>query len=246
MRDIVDYQSVFRRIYSGGAYGTNTTHKFIHNSQKYTVVLNRYITYEGTIEYSILQQIPTMYTVAPCIRGEIQKDVLYISTVEKYGTCVLPELSSYQGITLLKFFVRQIKSYHPEVIKSELTDHAKILCDGIKVTLSDMMMLTRGRTYYELAGYRACKPRDQERYEHNMSILSRLVWKKALKNLKKAMIHAGIDVKDIEFPVVEIEHRDAMRFMFKKYCKQMAEAMGYYMDLIGLNSMYGVEYCLGL
>lgn len=231
-------------MYGGGAYGVNTAHEFVHNSQKYTVVLNRYDADDGTVEYSILQQTPKMYSVAPCIRGEIQGGVLYISTVEKHGACVLPEIGSYQGIVLLKFFVKQVVSYHPDLARSELTDHAKILCDGTKVNLSDMMMLTRGRTYYELAGYSVHGRRYRERHERNTSILSRLVWEKAIKKLKKAFTSIGMDITEIRFPDVKMDHREAMRYMFKNYCKGMAEALGYYMDAIGLQSMYGVDYRL--
>lgn len=241
VRERIDYHSVWKKIH-GGVYGTNTTHKFYYNSKIYNVILNRDDLPDGTTEYSILQQVSNQHQVAPCIRGEIQKDMLYISNVEKHGVCVLPEISSYQGIVLLRWFLRVIKNNHPEVIRSELTDNAKTLCGQSRITLSDLMMITKGRTYYAMAGYKPLGHRYEERYAHNLGILTKLTWKHSMKKIKDLMHKHRIDVSGIRFPKAETGYKEAMGFMFKSYCDEMTKIFDDYLDLIGYKSMYGVDY----
>jgi hypothetical protein len=180
--------------------------------------------------------------VAPCIRGEVQKNLLYISNVEKHGRCVLPEISNYQGIILLKYFLKLIKQNHPEITRSQLTDNAKTLCGQRKVNLSDMMMLIKGKPYYVMAGYKPHGSRYENIYEHNLNILSKLTWKDSIEKIKNLMKDHKIDVSQIEFPNTEIDHRKAMKFMFQKYCNNMARILDYYLDAIDYKSMYGFEY----
>ncbi len=240
-RERVNYDYIFRKI-QGGAYGTNTIHHFIYHSQTYSVVVNRDILPDGCIEYSILQQVSNPSYVAPCIRGEVQNDLLYISNVEKHGRCVLPEISNYQGIILLKYFLKFLKKSHPEIKQSELTDNAKTLCGQRKVNLSDMMMLIKGQPYYAMAGYKPHGHRYEEIYAYNLSILSKLTWRDSVNKIKNLMKDHKIDVSHIEFPNVETDYKKAMKIMFQKYCDDMVKILDYYLDVIGYKSMYGFEY----
>ena len=237
----VEYDYVFKKIH-GGVYGTNTSHHFIYHSQTYHVTVNKDILPDNNIEYSILQQVSNPSYVAPCIRGEVQNDLLYVSNVEKHGRCVLPEISNYQGIILLKYFLKFIKKNHPEITRTELTDNAKTLCGQRKVNLSNMMMLIKGKPYYAMAGYKPHGRRYEDIYAHNLSILSKLTWKDSVNKIKNLMKNHRIDISQIEFPNVEMEYKKAMKIMFQKYCNDMAKILDYYLDVIDYKSMYGFEY----
>lgn len=240
-RERVDYNYVFKKIH-GGASGKNTAHEFIYHSHTYRVIINKDLFPDGCIEYSILQQVSNPSYVAPCIRGEVQNDLLYISNVEKHGRCVLPEISNYQGIVLLKYFLKLIKRKHPEITKTALTDNAKTLCGRTKVNLSDMMMLIKGKPYYAMAGYKPDRRRYDDIYIYNQNILSKLTWKDNIHKIKNLMKDHKIDVSQIEFPNIEMDYRKAMKFMFQKYCSDMAKILDYYLDIIDYKSMYGFEY----
>jgi len=242
-RERVEYHSVLKKIY-GGEYGTNHTYSLVYNSQRYSVIVNKDLLPDGSIEYSILQQVSNQHQhqVAPCIRGEVQKDLLYISNVEKHGRCVLPEISHYQGIILLKYFLKWIKQNHPEVTRTELTDNAKIMCGQTRVNLSDMMMLTKRKPYYVMAGYKPHGRRYEERYIHNLAILSKATWHDSMEQIKILMKEHNIDVTHIDFPTNNTNYKTAMKAMFRRYCDDMAKILDYYLDIINYKSMYGVEY----
>jgi len=231
------YNQIMKKIQTGG--GKLVEHKFRYKDRTYTVLVNKGKTYDDEIEYTIVQQVKNSINKPECVRGEINDNTLYISSVRKFKACVSPTIDSHQGIALTRFLIRLIKKEYPHVNRVELTDYASINCtdrERTRLNLSDVMLLTHGHSYYALVGMKPKKLSDAEYYKKVKRIVATTTW-------DAGVLRSLLRNKTVTLPAVGTPFHEAMKYMFKEYCDDMATAIDSYMQALGIpRSLFGFEY----
>lgn len=230
------HNQVLKKIKGGSIF---MEHKFRYKNETYVVLVNKDKTYDGEIEYTIVQQLANPTHLPECVRGEINNDILYIASIQKFKACVSPTIDAYQGIVLAKFLIKLVKTEHQHIASVELTDNASIHCDDSRksrIVLSDMMLLTHGHSYYALIGMQPKERKDNQYYKMVKNIIKRTRWDpNTLRSLLKD--------NSIKLPPKDTTFHDAMKYMFKNHCNDMAGVMRSYMKILGIaESLYGFQY----
>jgi hypothetical protein len=214
-------------------------HKFRYKNETYTVLVNKDKTHDDEVEYTIAQQLPNPTNKPECVRGEINDDVLYIASIQKFKACVSPTIDAYQGIVLSRFLIKLMKKEHPHITSVELTDNASIHCrdkNKTRIVLSDMMLLTHGHSYYDLIGMKPKERKDNEYYRTVKKVIKTIIWD---PNILKSLLKYN----NIKLPHKDTPFHDAMKYMFKNHCDDMAPVMRSYMKVLGIpESLHGFQY----
>lgn len=233
---LLTHNQVLKKIKGGSVF---MEHKFRYKNESYIVLVNKDKTYDGEIEYTIVQQLANPTQLPECVRGEINDNVLYIASIQKFKACVSPTIDAYQGIVLSRFLIKLVKTDHSHITSVELTDNASIHCDDSRksrIVLSDMMLLTHGHSYYTLIGMKPKERKDNEYYKMVKNIIKNTIWNpQILKSLLKDT--------SIKLPPKDTPFHDAMKYMFKNHCNDMARVMRSYMNALGIpESLHGFQY----
>lgn len=214
-------------------------HEFKYKNKIYAAWVNKDKTYDGGIEYTVAQQLPVPPHTPECVCGEINGDVLYIATIQKFKACVSPTIDAYLSIMLTKFMIHLMKIDHPHITSVEVIDNTSIHCNDMqktRIVLSDMMLLTHGHSYYDLIGMKPKERKDNEYYKMVKNIVNTTIWD---PNTLMCLLKDDT----IKLPNTSTSFHDAMKYMFDNYCSKMARAMCSYMTLLGIpESLHGLQY----
>ena len=220
-----------KRLYAGGK-------KVSINSKEFTYVLDKRRGEDGMM-YEIVSQT---HSGLRCLRLEIitGSDTAYLQELGKYDGCISPNETKNFGKIILQIARDVLREFEPRVKYIELQDEAHSMCGKsyIKFNLSDMLLLTKGDTYYRCLGFSFKTASDTRAFNRNLEILKNRRWRDIKSRLTTV------------FPLDSFPDNWGVRRCFERVlqddCDYLAEHLGDIFAMLGLQRNNGVVYVMAL
>lgn len=227
LQEITKKVSSEKKVYTGTGGG----------SKDFVYILEKRKSEDGKM-YEITSKI---HTGLRCLRLEVLSgnDIAYLQELGKYDGCISPNETKNFGKIMLRIAKDILEKFEPTVKYIELQDEAHSMCgSGTKFNLSDMLLLTKGYTYYHCLGFSFKTASNKRVFNTNMEIIKNKKWKDIKKLLKNIF---AIDM----FPDTWSMKKCFLEIL-KSRCVYLTEHLGDVFAVLGLQKNNGTVYVLDL
>lgn len=224
------------------------------NNLEYTFLVRSYKD-NGRMHYALLQNNPKSKRATPCLHCHIDEDVCVVNTLTYHMACSFPTTKIRLAKKMILLLKKILKREEPTVKYIKLTDLARIYYKGMYMNVSDIFMLTRGKTFYGSMNFKhkntpttfnshhtvASILKDEKfSMERLQKALATLCNKQGMQEKKNSLLsNKYLSRKGLKFTT-------AMKYLYNKHSKLMEHAALPILGEYGFNSTYNKYYIITL
>lgn len=223
------------------------------NKSEYTFLVRSYKD-NGRMHYAFLQNNPRSKRATPCLHCHIDDNVCVVNTLTYHAACSFPTKNIRLAKKMILLLKKILKREEPHVKYIKLTDLARIFYKGMYMNVSDIFMLTRGKTFYEAMNFK--NKNRATKFNLNHTIASKLRNEKfSMDRLQKALATVcetykkpGMDDKkmalshNIYLSRKRLTFITAMKYLYNNHTKIMEYVAPFLLEEYGLQSTYETSY----
>jgi hypothetical protein len=212
------------------------------NKSEYTFLIRSYKD-NGRMHYAFLQNNPRSKRATPCLHCHIDGDVCVVNTLTYHTACSFPSMNVRLAKKMIQLLKKILKREEPSVKYIKLIDLARIYYKGMYMNVSDIFMLTRGKTFYESMNFKNKNAVTIYNSDNTASILKNE--KFSMERFQKALdkcqqydiLHNNkyLSRKNLTFFT-------AMKYLYNNHTKIMEHVSPLLLEEYGLKSTYETSY----
>jgi hypothetical protein len=208
----------------------------------------------GRMHYAFLQNNPRSKRATPCLHCHIDGDVCVVNTLTYHTACSFPIKNIFLAKKMIQLLKKILKREEPSVKYIKLTDLARIYYNGMYMNVSDIFMLTRGKTFYEAMNFK--NKNRATIFNSNHTVASKLRNEKfSMARLQKALANVceiykkpGMDDKkmalshNIYLSRKRLTFITAMKYLYNNHTAIMEYTGPFLLEEYGIQSVYERSY----
>ncbi len=210
------------------------------NKSEYIFLVRSYKD-NGRMHYAFLQNNPRSKCATPCLHCHIDGDVCVVNTLTYHIACSFPTKNIFLAKKMILLLKKILKREEPHVKYIKLIDLARIFYKGMYMNVSDIFMLTRGKTFYEAMNFKnknatASKLRNEKfSMERLQKVLTTACKQELCDKINTILNNKYLSRKNLTFIT-------AMKYLYNNHPNIMEHVAAPLLAEYGLKSAYETSY----